>query len=223
LKAASYRIYCTADTDNSVWCACRPKGIKGKEGKIMTMTSTTVIILVVAAIVAAAAGIYIWLRARRQRLQRAFGPEYSRTVHELGQYKAEFELDKRAKRVEKLQIRELSEADRERFSNQWQSVQSGFVDDPAKALKDADLLVAAVMNARGYPVRDFEQCAKDISVDHGIVVDNYRAAHSISIRCARGEATTEDLRQAMIHYRTLFDDLLPVAVEVEPRQLRRAV
>lgn len=185
------------------------------------MSTTAMIVIAVAiAIVVIVAGIILLLRARSQKLQRVFGPEYSRTVGELGRYKAESELEKRAKRVEQLHIRELSREDRERFASNWQSVQAGFVDNPEKALKEADLLVAAVMTARGYPVQDFEQCAQDISVDHGVVVDNYRAAHGVAIRCARREANTEEIRQAMLHYRRLFDELLP-AVPAE-RHLQRA-
>ena len=168
------------------------------------MSPTIALILVVVVVAAGLAGLLLWLRARSQRLERTFGPEYARTVHQMGTRKAETELEKREERVKRLQIHELSQADRDRFSARWRTVQAGFVDDPPKTLAAADLLVVAVMTARGYPVQEFEQCAEDISVDHGIVVDNYRAAHDIAFRCARGEATTEEIRQAMLHYRTTF-------------------
>jgi hypothetical protein len=193
-----------------------PEGRGGRH-----MSPTAVVILAVVVVAVALAGLFLWLRARSQRLERTFGPEYARAVHQLGKRKAETELEKREKRVKRLQIRELSQADRDRFAAQWGNVQAGFVDDPKRALTEADLLVAAVMTARGYPVQEFEQCAEDISVDHGVVVDNYRAAHEIAFRCARGEASTEEIRQAMLHYRTLFDDLL-VSAQPDEMRLRRA-
>jgi hypothetical protein len=110
--------------------------------------------------------------------------------------------------VEKFSIRPLGAAERERFISEWRSVQSRFVDDPKGAVTEADKLVIRVMQARGYPMSDFEQRAADISVDHPQVVDNYRAAHEIALRHRRGESTTEDLRNAMLYYRSLFEDLL---------------
>jgi hypothetical protein len=182
--------------------------------------STTTVVLVFAIVATALAGLFLWLRARSRKLQDTFGPEYDRTVHELGSYKGEFALEKRAKRVKQLEIRELSPADRERFSALWRPIQAAFVDNPQRALTDADLLVIAALTARGYPLQDFDECAEDLSVDHAVVVNNYRIAHDIALRNARGEASTEELRQAMIHYRALFDDLLPAAAPAEPR-LRR--
>jgi hypothetical protein len=163
-------------------------------------------------------GLFLGLRRRSQKLQSTFGAEYERTVGRLGKYKGEWELDKRQKRVERLPVRSLSQTDRERFAAAWRSVQTEFVDNPEESLRRADELVRAVMAARGYPTQDFERCAEDISVAHGEVVDNYRAAHGISLRCGRQETTTEEIRQAMIHYRTFFEDLLP-GPQPEPSRL----
>jgi hypothetical protein len=187
-----------------------------------TLMSTTSVILVIAAFAILLLALFLVFRRRTERLQSTFGPEYERSVQRLGKYKGESELEKRQKRVEHLPIRQLSQTDRDRFSAAWRAVQAEFVDNPATALARADELVGSVMAARGYPVQDFEQCAEDISVDHPVVVDNYRAAHSIALRCARREASTEEIRQAMIHYRTLFEDLLP-APQPEQSRLQRAI
>src|SRR5205823_2940201 len=125
--------------------------------------------------------------------------------------RAEAELQERAARVDHLDIHPLSPADRTRFADAWRSVQAQFVDDPARAIADADRLVIEVMRVRGYPVTAFEQRAADVSVDHPEVVANYRAAYAIARRSQEGDATTEDLRQAMVHYRALFEDLLETA------------
>jgi hypothetical protein len=148
-------------------------------------------------------------RRRTEDLRKQFGPEYDRAISDLGdQRHAEAELAARQERVQKLNIRELPAEDRERYINAWHSTQSQFVDEPAAAIKDADRVVAEVMRARGYPIGDFEQRVADISVDHPHVVENYRAAHAIALANERGEASTEDLRQAMVHFRSLFEDLL---------------
>jgi hypothetical protein len=154
-----------------------------------------------------------WMVVRRQRtmnLQKRFGPEYDRTVRESGPERAESVLLEREKRVSAFSLRELTAEDRERFQTEWRMVQSRFVDDPKGAVSDADLLVDRLMQARGYPMTNFEQRTADISVSHPRVVDNYRAAHQIAVRHRQGQATTEDLRTAMIYYRSLFDDLLQV-------------
>jgi hypothetical protein len=159
----------------------------------------------------AAAVVVALILVRRNRtaaLRRRFGPEYERTVRERGPAHAEAELLKREKRIEKLHIRELSADERERFTTQWRTVQSRFVDDPKGAVTDADELVIRLMQTRGYPMSDFEQRVADVSVDHPRVVDNYRAAHEIALRHRKGEATTEDMRNALIYYRSLFDELL---------------
>jgi len=157
-------------------------------------------------------GAIVWItlsRVRSQRLRQRFGPEYEHTVRTEGNVRrAEAELEARAKRVAKLQIRPLTSTDAQRFDAAWRAVQARFVDDPRGAVTEADRLVGEVMAARGYPVGDFEQRVADVSVDHADVVMNYRAAREIAQQHAEGKATTEDLRQAMVHYRALFRDLL---------------
>jgi hypothetical protein len=169
------------------------------------------IVIAVAIVVAVAA--LLWAVAnnrRRKELQEGFGPEYDRTVDEAGsRRRAESELSDREKRREKLDIRPLAPGTRDRFADRWRTVQERFVDDPNGALKDAHVLVVEVMRERGYPTDDFEQRAADVSVDHPHVVENYRSAYAIS---ERDEADTEEQRQAMVHYRALFDELL----ETEP-------
>lgn len=173
------------------------------------MDTTTIIIVLLVVLVVALASVLLMQRRRSQKLQSRFGPEYDRTVRETGdKRKAESELLEREKRVEKLSIRPLEPEDRERFIEDWRKVQAEFVDDPEGSMSHADALLQEVMGARGYPVQNFEQAASDISVDHPKVVQNYRAGHKIADRHRRGEASTEDLRQAMIHYRDLFDELV---------------
>src|SRR5207248_1966430 len=137
------------------------------------------------------------------------GPEYDRLANEFGSpRRAESDLERREKRVEKIHIRALTKEEQSRFANAWREVQASFVDNPSTAVSRADGLVGDLMKTRGYPVGDFEQRAADVSVDHPRVVENYRAAHAIAVRRERGEANTEDLRSAMVHYRALFEDLL---------------
>ena len=168
-----------------------------------------ILVVAVVAVVVVLAIAWIVVRKRRtEALQRRFGPEYERTVREHGPGRAESVLVEREKRVEKFPIRELAVDERERFMAEWRVVQSRFVDDPKGAVSDADALVSRLMQARGYPMSDFEQRAADISVDHPRLVDNYRAAHEIALRHWKGEASTEDLRNAIIYYRSLFDELL---------------
>jgi hypothetical protein len=171
------------------------------------MVWVLVAVLVIALIVA---GVVITRQRRSQQLQQGFGPEYERTVEETGDRRAaESELREREKRREEFDIRELDEGARERYSERWQGVQREFVDEPSGAVGDAHRLVTEVMRERGYPVDDdFDRRAADLSVDHPVVVDNYRSAHDISRRAERGETSTEDLRQAIVHYRALFDELL---------------
>jgi hypothetical protein len=175
--------------------------------------STTQLAIVIAIVVMIAVGIGIWLFTRKRRTKRLRaqfgGVEYTRAVQEGGgRRKAEAALDKRADRVEGMHIRTLAAGDRARFVESWGRVQARFVDGPGGAVTDADKLLGDVMSTRGYPVSDFEQRAADISVDHPRVLENYRAAHETALRQTRGQASTEDLRQAMIHYRTLFEDLV---------------
>jgi hypothetical protein len=170
----------------------------------------------IALVAAGVIGWYLWSRRRSEQLRSRFGPEYDRTVHEAGDVrKAEASLQARAKRVERLQIRPLTPEEASRFSAAWQQVQAQFVDDPKGAITEADRLVGEVMTARGYPVADFDQRVEDISVDHPDVVMNYRAARDIALEHERGHASTEDLRQAMVHYRSLFRDLLADATARE--------
>ena len=157
-----------------------------------------------------------WLYVRKRRsttanLRQKFGPEYERAVREHGsERKAEAKLEDREKRVETLNIRDLDPMEHERFAKRWESVQSRFVDSPKGAVAEADDLVSLLMKTRGYPVSDFDQRAADISVAHPRVVENYRSAHEIALRVGKDGATTEDLRTAMIHYRSLFEELAQV-------------
>jgi hypothetical protein len=176
------------------------------------MNNPVVIVLVIALVAAIGAAVWLYMRNRRsEQLQSRFGPEYERTLAERGdQREAERELERRAERVERFDIRSLTAAERDRYVELWQSAQARFVDDPSGATDEADQLVGEVMAARGYPVGDFEQRAADVSVQHPRVVEHYRAAHQIALRNSRGDADTEDLRQALMHYRALFEDLLEV-------------
>lgn len=173
-----------------------------------TNTALLIVVVVVAAAIIAIA--YVYLQKRRsQELRSRFGPEYDRVLQEEGSKRhAEALLEKRAQRVERLNIRSLSAAECERFKREWQEEQARFVDDPQQAVANADILVRDLMRARGYPVADFEQRMEDISVDHPVVVRNYRIAHEIALRDQRGEADTEALRRALMHYRELFVELL---------------
>jgi hypothetical protein len=179
----------------------------------LSAISSTQIAIAVAVIVVVAAGIGIWMFMRKRRTERLRtqfgGTEYGRAVKEVGgRRQAEAVLDKRAERVENLHIRALAPGDRARFIESWQKVQARFVDGPGGAVTESDQLLGDVMSARGYPVSNFEQRAADISVDYPLVLENYRAAHEIAIRQTQGRASTEELRQAMIHFRTLFEELV---------------
>jgi hypothetical protein len=168
--------------------------------------------LLIVAIAAVVIVTLVWLvlsRRRSQQLRQRFGPEYDHALNAQGNVRrAEAELEARARRVAALHIRPLDPEDARRFDGSWRAVQTRFVDDPKGAVTEADRLVGELMAARGYPVGEFEQRVADISVDHPDVVMNYRAAREIALLHARGQATTEDLRQAMVHYRALFRDLL---------------
>jgi hypothetical protein len=168
--------------------------------------------VLIAIAVVVVVGMIVWraLATRRTHsLQERFGPEYDRTAERAGgRREAESELAARRDRREQLDIRPLPAEARERYGRQWETVQTQFVDSPPAAIEAADSLVTRVMADRGYPTDEFDQRAADVSVDHPVVVENYRKAHDISLRSDRGEATTEELRQAMQHYRSLFDELL---------------
>ncbi len=160
-------------------------------------------LLIVAALVSRAAR-----RARTESLRNAFGREYDHTVHEAGSRKrAERELLARKEEVERYEIRPLTAAERERYRADWQKVEQHFIERPTMAVVEADELVAEVMRVQGYPMGDFEKYAAHLSVKHPRIVEHYRAGHSV-ITGAPGSASTEDLRQAMLHYRALFDELL---------------
>lgn len=154
---------------------------------------------------------FMWYSSTRRsrQLKSHFGPEYDRTVAMTGDRElAEAELHQREQRVRSFDITPLHESERVAFGDRWRLVQSRFVDEPEQAVAEADGLIKEVMHTRGYPVEHFEQQAADLSVDYPRVVEHYRAAHDIAMRSARGEASTEDLRQAMVHYRALFADLV---------------
>jgi hypothetical protein len=175
--------------------------------------NTTLLIAGIALVVIVVASILALLLLRKRhtgQLRGKFGgAEYDRAMREGGsKRKAEASLDKRTERVEGLHLQPLAAADRARFEDSWRKIQARFVDSPAGAVLEADQLLGDVMSVRGYPVSDFEQRAADISVDHPLVLTNYRTGHEIALRQAKGQASTEDLRQAMIHYRTLFEELV---------------
>jgi hypothetical protein len=167
-------------------------------------------------------GVIAWYVARERQtrdLRETFGPEYDRTVEDAPtRREAEADLAGRQRRREALEIVALSATSRDRYLRSWEATQARFVDDPEGAVGEADALIQEVMRERGYPVDDFEQRESDLSVDHPDVVENYRAGHAISKRTADGDADTEDLRQAMVHYRALFEELVEAR---EPAESRR--
>lgn len=168
-----------------------------------------VAVIVIAVIVVAAIGFISSRKRRSRKLREHFGPEYERVLKQEGDpRRAEGVLQFREKRREKFKIRPLSASDRQNFTVRWREVQARFVDDPRGAVTVADSLVTDVMQTRGYPIGEFDQRAADLSVDYPTIVDNYRAGHDIALRHSEGKASTEDLRQAMMHYRVLFEELL---------------
>ena len=171
--------------------------------------NTTMLLVIIGAVIAAGLLVWAFQRQRSLRLRERFGPEYERTRAEVGDVRrTEAVLAAREKRVEKLHIRPLSPTEAARYGEVWRHVQTLFVDDPRGAIAEADHLVNEVMSARGYPMTEFDQRVADISVDHPRVVEHYRAARAIAARKDVDGVSTEDLRQAVIHYRALFDDLL---------------
>ncbi|MFI9306760.1 hypothetical protein [Streptomyces triculaminicus] len=172
-----------------------------------TGTLLAIILPLLAVVIVIATAAYVV--ARRRRLRERFGPEYERTVEESGSRRvAERELSEREKRHDALDIKPLEGRARDRYSREWTSVQGEFVDRPEDAVQDADLLVTSLMHDRGYPTEGFEQRVRDLSVEHGRTLEHYRSAHEINKLSMRHEATTEQLRGAMVHYRALFDELL---------------
>ena len=177
----------------------------------MDITNVTVIGLavVVALIVGALIGTMVGRRQRTKRLQDRFGPEYDHTVNELGdKRRAEQELETRLDHVKKLEIRPLSAEEIDRFTSDWQATQAEFVDEPLSAMQKADRLLHDVMQARGYPVEDFEQGVADISVDYPDMVVDYRGLHQIAVKGNDEEVSTEEMRTAMVHARALFENLV---------------
>ena len=176
------------------------------------MDSDTLTLVVIAGVVVLLA-LIAWAytsRRRRVNLRDRFGPEYERTVEAVGAARADAVLRERAERVSRFNLRKLTPDQAESFTREWRRIQSRFVDDPLSAVGEADQLVTQVMTARGYPLEDFDQRANDLSVDHPIVVQNYRTARALALRRQRGEAGTEEMRQAVVNYRALFDELLDV-------------
>jgi hypothetical protein len=195
----------------------------------------SLLLVVVIVVLLAVVGWLVYDRRRSTDLRSRFGPEYERTVKDTGDRRAaEGELRKRKERIQALEIRPLGGEDRQRYATEWREVQAHFVDEPKAAIDDADDLIGRVMEARGYPVADFDQRVEDVSVDHAAVVEHYRAAHAIAERRDEVDTDTEALRQALIHYRALFEDLLgptdgqdagpapPAETLDEPEPTRRA-
>src|SRR3954464_6753848 len=173
------------------------------------MTATQVLVTIIVLVVIAALGYGIWFVTRRRALQNRFGPEYDRAVADGdSRLAAERELRERERRHAELEIKELSPQSRARYPSQWEEIQARFLDDPAGAVRDADALVTELVTERGYPTGDYEQHLANLSVEHARTLGHYRDAHEISQLSERGEATTEQLRQAVVHYRTLFAELL---------------
>ena len=187
---------------------------------VWILIAAIVVIAVIAVIVVARS---VNTRKRTKRLKERFGPEYERTLTETGEQRvAEDELAAREQRRDKLNIVALSPQAREKYAASWRAVQTAFIDNPSSAVGDADRLVMAVMRERGYPIEDFDQRAADISVDHPAVVDNYRAAHRISLSQQQGNVDTEEERQAFVHYRALFEKLLETGKDQDNSQEARA-
>jgi hypothetical protein len=166
------------------------------------------VLIAVAVLAVALIAVFLSRRQRSAKLRSRFGPEYDRAVSEEGRRSGEAELSERVERRERLEIRAISPDARNRYAESWRLIQERFVDHPVQSVRDADQLVQQVMRDRGYPTDDFEQRAADISVDHPDVVDDYRSAHGAAEASSRGDATTEDLRQGMVRYRSLFTRLL---------------
>ncbi len=175
-----------------------------------TSSTTVIVIAIIIVAVIIIGAVALARRNRSKSLQNRFGPEYERTVRESGgsRTEAERELARRQERVKRMHIEELPAGAKTRYTEEWRTVQTRFVDQPKAALINADHLIANVMRDRGYTVDNYDQTLADLSPDHPNVLQNYRTAHDITRRSETGEVTTEDLRQAMVHYRSLFDDLV---------------
>ncbi|MEU0370911.1 hypothetical protein ABZ070_11720 [Streptomyces sp. NPDC006283] len=172
-------------------------------------TTWMIVIIVVAVVVVALLALTVQRTARRRRLQERFGPEYERTVEQgASRRQAERDLAAREERHEGLQIRALPSTVRDRYARDWNGVQERFVDDPDRAVDEADRLVTALMSERGYPTEGYEQQTRDLSVEHSRTLEHYRIAHEINSRAGGRNTSTEELRSAMVHYRALFEELL---------------
>jgi hypothetical protein len=181
------------------------------------MTGVVIAIVVIVVVAALLLGVAARNRNRRRRLQERFGPEYDRMVSQTDDRKAvESELAERERRHAELPIRKLSADARDRYARDWLAAQERFVDEPVEAVGSADSLLTALMAERGYPTEGYEQQVADLSVQHASTLESYRTAHAIGARAGEGTATTEDLRQAMVHYRSLFEELLGEEVRVDP-------
>ena len=193
--------------------------VSSSRKRTVNLSNVNPVMLILIVCLVLAIGIAVWMymqKRRTQDLRSKFGPEYDKAIGEhRGRGQAESELQKRVERVAKFNIHALKAEDRSKFSDDWRREQSLFVDDPQAAVNHADTLVQDVMQRRGYPVSDFDQNATDLSVDHPRVVENYRIAHEIALRKYQGQENTEDLRKAMVSYRSLFEDLLEQTVEPE--------
>jgi hypothetical protein len=177
------------------------------------------LLVIVIVVLLVAVGVLAYRQYRSAQLRSGFGPEYDRTVREHGdQGKAEAELRERRQRRRSYDIRPLDADAQARYAARWQQTQARFVDQPASSLSEADELVSEVMRERGYPVDDFDQQAGDVSVDHPAVVEHYREAHAIERRSTEQDASTEDLRQGLVHYRALFAELLEPVQEQPAKQ-----
>jgi hypothetical protein len=184
----------------------------------MSTTAVIILVVVVVIVVLAVAALVARPAMRRRRLKGTFGPEYDRTVEDKGDVRsAEAELTQRQRRHQDFELSALSEADRTRYVKEWSAVQEEFVDSPRAAVGQADQLIGRVMNDRGYPSGGFDQQAADLSVEHSDVLAHYRTAHAISRRGNDDPASTEDLREAMVHYRTLFESLVEHATPERSR------
>jgi hypothetical protein len=197
------------------WTPVASRRERAARDEVEVPLDTTVVLLVGAVIILVLLGVIGWMAMQRRRsddLRQRFGPEYDQTLQATGsRRKAEAELEAREKRVRKLELRPLSAEERDGFTDRWKATQAQFVDDPGGAVTRANQLVTEVMEARGYPLGNFEQRAADLSVDHAEFVGHYRAARQIAQEHEQGEASTEALRQALVHYRGLFEDLLAPA------------
>lgn len=185
--------------------------------------SPIITILIVLLVIAVAVAVWALLERRRAlRVRQKFGPEYDRLTTQLSPNKAATVLEQREKRVSRFQIRSLREDERARFAAEWRTIQERFVDDPPSAVSSADRLIQEALKTRGYPMSEFEQRTADLSVEYPHVVENYRTAHRIAMEAERGAATTEQLRQAMQHYRALFEEVLESSITMaEPLEVHR--